>query len=314
MNERRSRNLDALLAAAAAPPLEEERDERALAEVLTMFNTAGAAAKAGIGTAEPITAFSPVEPVEQADPRAQRRAQRARLVVKCAAVLAIFTGTGIAAASAGILPAPVQSFVHHVLGGIGVPGPSPGSTPGGGVSASASAGPSLSTGPGSAASPATSNGAGGGATGTPNAAASPSAGEASLVTLCTEVQGSGNSWQSTMSAPDQARLIAAAGSANKVHAYCAQLLRSSDGAAATPSAISSGSADTASPAPSATATHGKGKDTGNNAARSAVTPSAISSRSASTVSPAPSATATHGKGTGTGNNPAGSASANARKH
>src|SRR5947209_556803 len=128
MNERRSHNLDTVLAAAAAPPLPEEEDARALADVLTMFNTAGAAAADGVAATEPITALSPIESAMQTNGRPTRSSRRFQLAVKCTAVFGIFLGTSIAIASTGMLPSPVQSFVHHMFGGIGVPGPAPKAT------------------------------------------------------------------------------------------------------------------------------------------------------------------------------------------
>jgi hypothetical protein len=269
VNERRSRNLDTVLAAAAAAPLPEEQDERVLADVLTMFHTAGLAADAGVGVTDPITAFSPVESGSPSattrDARHPRHTPRFQLAVKCTVAFGLVLGAGIALAGAGVLPSPVQSFAHDVFGGIGVPGPSPNSTPPHGTS-SASATPStaLSTSPNAAPSASASrlNGAGGSTTGAPGvSSASPSTAEASLYTLCTEVVGSGNGWKTTMSSQDQARLIAAAGAENKVHQYCAQVVKS--GPAATPSTDGSGSTGAASPAPSATKTKGKGDSSGN---------------------------------------------------
>src|SRR5947209_6507640 len=258
MNERRSHNLDTVLAAAAAPPLPEEEDARVLATVLTMFNTAGAAAEAGVASTEPITARSPIESETQPGVSSPRRSPRFQLAMKCALVFAVFVGTSIAVASAGILPSPVQSFVHNVFGGIGVPGPSPDTTPPGG-NASASATPSAipSPGPDSAASSsaAGSGGAGSSASSAPGvSSASPGTTEASLYTLCTQVKNSGNGWKSTMSAHDQARLVAAAGAVNKVHAYCNNLLKSA--ADATPSSGTANSTNTMSPAPQPTKTKG----------------------------------------------------------
>ena len=254
MNERRSHNLDAVLAAAAAPPLPEEEDPRALADVLTMFNTAGIAAEAGVAATEPITADSAIEPTAPVDPRSVRGAPRLSFAMKCAVAFVFVLGASIAISSAGILPSPVQSFVHHVFGGIGVPAPTQtGTTPSGNGSAPANPSPIVSTRPDSVASAsATSGSKGGGAptAGAPGpgvASASPSATEASLYTLCTEVKGSGNSWKTTMSAQDQARLVAAAGGENKVHAYCNQLLQSST------SSYSSTVAPSPSPSPSVTA-------------------------------------------------------------
>lgn len=256
MNERRSRNLDTVLAAAAAPPLPEEQDERVLADVLTMFNTAGIAAQAGVAATEPITALSPVEPVTGPGGPAPRRASRFPLAVKCTAAFGVFLGASIAIGSAGILPSPVQSFVHSVFGGIGVPGPSPGTAPSGNQSARATPSITPSAGPDSlaSASAAGQGGAGGAVTTAPGvSSASPNVAEASLYTLCTKVVGSGNSWKTTMSSQDQTRLVAAAGAENKVHEYCAHLVQSG----ATATSGSGGSAPT--PAPSATKTKGKGK-------------------------------------------------------
>ncbi|HZP53767.1 hypothetical protein [Actinocrinis sp.] len=250
MNERRSRNLDTVLAAAAAPPLPEEEDAQALANVLTMFHTAGIAAEAGVAATEPVTAHSPVESTTPGDAPAVRSTPRVSFMTKCALAFVFVLGASIAISSTGVLPSPVQSFVHHMFGGIGVPAPPPtrnSSTPSGAGTGSAPTNPlpTVSTGPDSVASASAShaNGAGAPTTSAPgagvSAAASPSATEASLYTLCTQVKGSGNSWKTTMSAQDQARLVAAAGGENKVHAYCNQLLKSgtssSDTTTVTPS-------------------------------------------------------------------------------
>lgn len=254
MNETRSRNLDTVLAAAAAPPLPEEEDARDLANVLTMFHTAGVAVEAGVATTEPITALSPIEGQgAQSDVRSVRGAPRLSFMMKCAVAFVFVLGASIAISSTGMLPSPVQSFVHHVFGGIGVPAPSRnGGTPSGNGSAPANPGTTVSTGPKSIASASalasasSVNRAGAPATSAPGAGvatASPSATEASLYTLCTQVKGSGNSWKTTMSTQDQARLVAAAGAENKVHAYCNQLLKSS---------TSSSDTTTVTPSPSAT--------------------------------------------------------------
>jgi hypothetical protein len=180
-------------------------------------------------------------------------------------VLAAFVGTTIGVASTGILPSPVQSFVHNMFGGIGVPGPTPDSSaPSTNASASATPSPLPSPGPDSPASSSAAGRGGPGATsssGPGASSASPNAAEASLYTLCTQVKGSGNSWKTTMSAQDQARLVAAAGGEKKVHAYCNALLNS--GADATPSSGTSGSTDTTTPSPSPTKTKGKGNANGN---------------------------------------------------
>jgi hypothetical protein len=251
MNDRRSRNLDAVLAAAAAPPLPEEEDAQALANVLTMFHTAGIAAEAGVAATEPITAHSPVESTAPGDTPAVRSTPRVSFVMKCAFAFVFVLGISIAISSTGVLPSPVQSFVHHMFGGIGVPAPPTtqnSGTPSGTGSAPANPLQTVSTGPDSVASASPlasqrgSNGAGAPTASAPAAgvaSASPSATEASLYTLCTEVKGSGNSWKTTMSMQDQDRLIAAAGGENKVHAYCNQLLKSgtssSDTTTVTPS-------------------------------------------------------------------------------
>jgi hypothetical protein len=279
VNERRNRNLNAVLAAAAAAV--GEQDTRVLADVLTAFRAAGAAMEAGVAVTEPITALSPVGPVAGGMARSDRRTRRRLVAMQFAAVAAIVMGTGLAGAGAGILPSPVQSFVHHVLGGIGVPGPSPDSTPGNRLSASAV--PSATSGNGAGADASSASGLGGAASPAPTPEASSSAAElASLGTLCSEVRSSGDAWTTAMSGPEKARLIAAAGSERKVKSYCAHLLHDSgttggsagsSGATAAPSDGGSRPTDSASPAPTATTTRGRGKGTGNNAVNSVATPS-----------------------------------------
>ncbi|MGH3416164.1 MAG: hypothetical protein ACRDVE_00855 [Actinocrinis sp.] len=199
--------LDALLAAAAAPAVGDELDENELEVVLATFTAAGAATTTTDG---------------------RRRARRpwftarpTRLAVRSAVAIFAVAASGIAVASAGILPTPMQSFAHNMLHGVGVPGPSDASPP-----AAASAPPVVSitsTLPPSqfterpTATPhssVTADGQGGGSTIRP----------ASMLDLCGRVAADPKGWQSTMSAADRQRLITVAGKVNKVKHYCETLI------------------------------------------------------------------------------------------
>ncbi|MBS2963507.1 hypothetical protein KGA66_10650 [Actinocrinis puniceicyclus] len=278
MNERRSRNLDAVLAAAAAPAYADERNEQAFAAVLTAFREAGTE----LGTAErraealiPAPRTSAEEPARRARQRALQRggSHSLRLAAQYAAVLGIFVGAGTAAASAGILPSPMQSFAHQILGGLGVPGPSPESSPSGGSTASASPDPSATAG-GPQAGSTSGTEPGEQTAGTP--APSGPATQTALQSLCGQVVSSEGNWRKVLSGQDKAQLIAAAGSEKKVYQYCTDLLNLSGGAGATPATTPAEKTGGPSPStgpnqenvptpqPSSTSTHGKGKGGGGN--------------------------------------------------
>lgn len=265
--DNRERNLDALLAAAGAPAYPEEHDELALDVVLTAFNAAGTADASDDGYAASTAAGERVarNPRSARNERPAWTGRRGSLVlVRSAALIVIAIGSGVAAAAAGILPVPVQSMAHHVLGGIGVPAPSDsggGSTPSSPVSASRSA----TQGPHTTATPSgsASTGSGGGIFQTPSAEES-----ASLQGLCVQVLLSGSSWKQDLSGQDVALLIATAGKEKKVVGYCQNLLAPDQQA-------------TTTPAPSATASNGQGDGNGNG-----------DGKPTATAAPAPSASPT----------------------
>jgi hypothetical protein len=220
---RSNRTVDVLLAAAAAPPY--AQDERHLVPVLAAYRAAAHdVARGGI---------------EEGDARIRRRrAARGRLAVKCAVVLALAAGGGVAMASSGMLPAPVQRLAHRMFGAPAPPG-GPGAAASGGATAAATT------------------------TGTPSptvAAVSPSgvaSPPASLAGLCETVVRSGDGWRLRIDADAQAALLAAAGGEQKVASYCAGLV-----SGATPSALlSPGGAGSAATSPSAAATHGTARAT-----------------------------------------------------
>jgi hypothetical protein len=234
VTRRRNPELTAVLAAAGVAHGEQdprgERYERDLAAVLAAFNAADS------------------DPLDGVAPGARAGASRpkrvpGRLAVKCAAALVIAAGGSVAAAGAGVLPSPVQQFAHHVLGGIGVPGPrkpGTGTAPSRGATSSATAR--------AMATPRTTPAA---VSGSPSAV---SATSTVVETLCGTVVHAGNSWRSDVSKADRAILVAAAGSQQKVLAYCTSLLAGTSSAAATPSAASGATSAAATPA--ATKTHG----------------------------------------------------------
>lgn len=236
-----NRELDALLAAAAAAPF--DQDERALDAVLAAFNAAGAD---GDAETETKTEGSTVGGAGRTTGRGRVRAVRlpwlpGRLVTQCTAILVVITGGSVAMASAGVLPRPVQQFAHFVLGRVGVPAPRKNDVAPTG-SPTPSTAPSQLPSPSASASP---------TAGAPSA--TPQAAAASLSALCTQVvQTNGNQWRKILSAADQATLVAAAGKQNKVAAFCADLLAGPAAGAATSPAVGP------SASPSATKTHGKG--------------------------------------------------------
>lgn len=200
-----NRDLDALFAAAAAPAFPEEQDEQILTVVLAAFNAAGMAECGGAGEA---TAAS--------ECRTPARRGRATVLVRCAAMLFVVAGGGVAAASAGILPASAQSLAHQFLGGIGVPAPNSTGTSQGGAALSPIA---------TASSTSTSHvlsRARGVATASAGFA-TPTADRSTLLNLCSEVIDAGSSWQSALSEQDLALLTAVAGGDKKVVTYCAHL-------------------------------------------------------------------------------------------
>jgi hypothetical protein len=216
--------LDDLLAAAAAAPQDDERDERDLAPVLLAFTVAGRDAAADEPTRGRAAGWRPGR-------------MSGRLAVKCAAALLAATACGVAAAGANVLPTPVQQLAHDLLGRVGVPAPrTPGTTSSGSPAASATGTPTASP------TPAADSG---------SAAATPDA--ATVTALCGTIAHSGNKWRTELDQADQATLIAAAGSENKVVSYCARLL---SGALKSTATASAGTASAAASA-DATATHGK---------------------------------------------------------
>lgn len=217
-------DLGTLLAIAAAPAREMTADPARLEPVLAAYRRAGADQAAAHRSA--------------ARPALSRSA-----LAKCAAVLLVFGGSSVAAASAGVLPASVQRIAHDYLGGVGIPAPS-------------SHGPAVS-------SPSE----------TPSAVGSPSAtigrgdasegGAAQITTLCQKVAASTHGWRAGLDAADQAALVTAAAGSGNVKQYCVTLLTQS-GSGASGGGQSAAPSPSASPSPSPTAspeatdTHGGG--------------------------------------------------------
>jgi hypothetical protein len=207
------RELDALLNAAAAPPLP-GRGDRGLDAVLEAYRAAGhVGPAAGDGPAEQIRIVIPPRP---------RRAPGRRFAVACAVVTA-GVGVVMAGANAGVLPTPVQSLAHDVLGGVGVPAPpTRGSGPGTGRTPTASTGAS--------ATPRPSRTPSAHATGSARPSASWGSGSGTHATtdpitaLCTQIANTGDEWRERLGPDDQAVLIAAAGGDDNVEPYCVELL------------------------------------------------------------------------------------------
>lgn len=221
-------DLDTLLAVAAAPPSEATLDSARLEPILVAFRAAGAGARSTMPT-----------PTRD---RIRRRSPRVALV-KCAAAFLVVGGSGVAAASAGVLPTSVQRIAHDYFGGVGIPAPA----------ASEAAASNPSTTPGAAGSPTPAPGAGDGTTGS----------TAQLMPLCRTVAANAQNWRVGLSRTDQAALIAAAGEPGHVKQYCATLLTLPSGGpanasqgAAPSSTLSGEPSPTARPEP--TATHGNG--------------------------------------------------------
>lgn len=168
----------------------------------------------------------------------------ARLVlVKCAAVLFIIGGTGLAVASAGALPSPMQRFAHDYFGAMGVPAPS---------SSVAAASPWASGSPvgNSALSPSPQ----------PSAAAT-SAANTQSAALCRTVAEDPQNWHAELSPSARTVLIDAAGGDQKVVSYCAVVVAATGhgggGSSASPPAEPTGNASTAAEGGGQpTATHG----------------------------------------------------------
>ncbi|HZU54473.1 MAG TPA: hypothetical protein VFA06_01265 [Actinocrinis sp.] len=218
-------DLDTLLAVAAAPASEATLDPAQLEPVLMAFR------RAGIG-AGPAPQPQPRRAVRQRSPRVA--------LVKCAAVLMVVGGSGVAAATAGVLPASVQQIAHDYLGGVGIPAPA----------ASGTAGPAPSGTPSPSGSPSPSAGSGRQAATT-----------AQLMPLCQTVAANPQDWRSVLDPADQEALVAAAGAPGHVEQYCATLLATASSSAdsgdegATPSPAQS-TEPSSKATPGASATHG----------------------------------------------------------
>jgi hypothetical protein len=206
------RELDALLAAAAAPYERGEQGEQDLDLVLAAFN----AAAYGMDDGGDAVAYGRIERAYAGS------AFGRRLAVKWAVAVVLVAGCAVGLASARVLPAPIQQFAHHALGGIGVRAPDTVRTAlGGGPTGSASA-------PGASGSGSSSSGA-------------PTA---ELAGLCETVTTDADDWRIVLSAADQAILVAAAGDEQKIVAYCAHMVAASskNTAAASPAATAPASA------------------------------------------------------------------------
>lgn len=191
--------------------------------------------------------------------------------VKLAAVAGALTVTGVAvAAEADVLPSSIQRAAHQMLGGVGVPDPDPepraGQTMASSSQSSQMPGESSRSSTGQVAAPhgsqspdqasgdpSSSDGLPGTPAGTADSSApSTSASDAAdALTLCREYathkKGNGNGG---LSEHDRRKLIALAGGADKIDAYCAQVLA----AAPTPTVPQpTGAASTSQPAPSTSA-------------------------------------------------------------
>lgn len=204
MREKRDRDLAALLAAAAAPDPERDADERGLEVVLAAYREA-AEAPAPAGRTGKIV------------PIGHRYFGRA-LAVKFAAAAAVLAGAGMAAASVGVLPAPIQRIAHDYFGGVGIPGPT---SPTSGATATRSTGATPSASRSRAADPTASAESSTSAT----ASASPAATtQHELVALCQIVVEAGPSWHSDVDKAQRDLLTAAAGGNDKVLSYCTALV------------------------------------------------------------------------------------------
>ena len=165
-------------------------------------------------------------------------------MLRFATAVLIVCGVGVAAASVGVLPSGAQRIAHDYFGI-------------GGASAPSTHVPSSI-----AVTTGAPRGNSGDSDGNSNSAVVPSttsnaapASSAVLVPLCQQVFQDPGKWEQDLGTADQATLITAAGSEQKVKSYCARLLASA-GKDATPSHAATGAPP---PAPSAapTETHGK---------------------------------------------------------
>jgi hypothetical protein len=241
MKEERDPDLAALLAAAAAPGPGPDGDERGLEAILAAYR---AAVDAPVRETHMMSTVE-LEPVEAPAAGRGRASQGHRrftraVAVKFAAVLVAFAGTGVAVASAGMLPTPIQRFAHTYFGGVGIPGPN-------GI-APTTAG---SVTPLSTASRSGRATAGPESSGTASASASPvQATPAELAALCEIVVEAGDSWRSDLDKAQRDLLVATAGGNSNVVTYCNQL-------------VAGGSPSASAPAPGTTPTPSPGDGNGN---------------------------------------------------
>lgn len=143
----------------------------------------------------------------------RRRSTSRALVVRFAASILVVCGVGVAAASAGVLPAGMQRIAHDYLG-VGAAPSSPTGHPSSNTDTSGSP-----TG-GTATTPLTTGEV-------PTSA---------VAALCRQISPSGSDWRGSLSAADQKTLITAADGDHKVRSYCARLLADLDaGVKASPS-------------------------------------------------------------------------------
>jgi len=237
MKKRRDPDLAALLAAAAAPDPERDGDERGLEAILAAYREA---ADAPVREADMMGAVEaePAAPRRTANRVPARRRFTLALAVKCAAVLTVVAGAGVAAASVGVLPGPMQQFAHDYFGGVGIPAPPT-------AAASANA-----TSHASASRPATPN-----PTPVPAGSASASPLQATpkeLIALCEVVVRAGDSWRSDLDKAQRDLLTTAADGNSNVVPYCDALI--AGGGASTPAGT---------PSPDASTGNGDGNGNGN---------------------------------------------------
>ena len=227
MKKRRDPDLAALLAAAAAPDPERDGDERGLEAILAAYREA---ADAPVRQADTMGAVAtePAAPRRTANRVPGGRRFTLALAVKCAAVLTVVAGAGVAAASVGVLPAPMQQFAHDYFGGVGIPAP---------PTAAASANATFRA---SASRPATPN-----PTPLPTGSASASPLQPTpkeLIALCEVVVRAGDGWQSDLDKTQRDLLTTAAHGNSNVVPYCDALI--ANGGASAPAGTPSPSVST----------------------------------------------------------------------